>query len=93
MGLFGEEVSGERAVELGLAWAAHDDEHVEREAHTRGPRGRGPSSRRLSAASGARPCPAESHGTSPWARALAADVVAAAQARSVDWPVTPAPEA
>lgn len=33
MGLFGEEVSGERAVELGLAWAAHDDEHVEREAH------------------------------------------------------------
>ncbi|HKX69522.1 MAG TPA: enoyl-CoA hydratase-related protein [Intrasporangium sp.] len=33
MGLFGEEVSGERAVELRLAWAAHDDEHVEREAH------------------------------------------------------------
>jgi enoyl-CoA hydratase len=34
MGLFGEEVSGERAVELGLAWAAHDDEHVEPEAHS-----------------------------------------------------------
>lgn len=29
MGLFGEEVSGERAVELGIAWAAHDDAEVE----------------------------------------------------------------
>ncbi|MDV3221389.1 enoyl-CoA hydratase-related protein [Intrasporangium sp.] len=33
MGLFGEEVDGERAVALGLAWAAHDDADVEREAH------------------------------------------------------------
>jgi enoyl-CoA hydratase len=32
MGLFGEEVSGERAVALGLAWAAYDDEQVEPEA-------------------------------------------------------------
>ena len=32
MGLWGEEVSGERAVELGLAWAAYDDEAVEGEA-------------------------------------------------------------
>lgn len=29
MGLFGEEVSGERAVELGIAWAAHEDADVE----------------------------------------------------------------
>lgn len=29
MGLFGEEVPGERAVELGIAWAAHDDAEVE----------------------------------------------------------------
>ncbi|WP_415830788.1 enoyl-CoA hydratase-related protein, partial [Janibacter anophelis] len=29
MGLFGEEVSGERAVELGIAWSAHDDAEVE----------------------------------------------------------------
>ena len=28
MGLFGEEVDGDRAVALGLAWAAHDDEAV-----------------------------------------------------------------
>ncbi|WP_353353625.1 enoyl-CoA hydratase-related protein [Intrasporangium sp. DVR] len=33
MGLFGEEVSGERAVQLGLAWSAHDDAEVETEAH------------------------------------------------------------
>ena len=33
LGLFGEEVGGDRAVELGLAWAAHDDEEVEGEAH------------------------------------------------------------
>jgi enoyl-CoA hydratase len=32
MGLFGEEADGERAVQLGLAWAAYDDEDVEREA-------------------------------------------------------------
>lgn len=32
MGLFGAEVSGARAVELGLAWAAYDDEQVEPEA-------------------------------------------------------------
>lgn len=32
MGLFGEEVDGERAVALGLAWAAYDDEDVLREA-------------------------------------------------------------
>jgi enoyl-CoA hydratase len=29
MGLFGEEVDGERAVALGLAWATYDDEQVE----------------------------------------------------------------
>jgi enoyl-CoA hydratase len=29
MGLFGEEVSGERAVALGLAWSAHDDADVD----------------------------------------------------------------
>ncbi len=29
MGLFGEEVSGERAVDLGIAWSAHEDEEVE----------------------------------------------------------------
>ncbi|MEO6997426.1 MAG: enoyl-CoA hydratase-related protein [Terracoccus sp.] len=29
MGLFGDEVDGERAVALGLAWAAHDDAEVE----------------------------------------------------------------
>lgn len=33
MGLFGEEVDGARAVQLGLAWAAHDDADVEAEAH------------------------------------------------------------
>lgn len=32
MGLFGEEVDGARAVELGLAWAAYDDADVEGEA-------------------------------------------------------------
>lgn len=32
LGLFGEEVSGARAVELGLAWAAYDDDQVEAEA-------------------------------------------------------------
>lgn len=32
MGLFGEEVDGERAVALGLAWAAYDDDAVEAEA-------------------------------------------------------------
>jgi enoyl-CoA hydratase len=32
MGLFGEEINGERAVELGLAWAAHDDADVEAES-------------------------------------------------------------
>lgn len=32
MGLFGEEVRGARAVELGLAWAVHDDEEVEQAA-------------------------------------------------------------
>ncbi|EWT07189.1 enoyl-CoA hydratase [Intrasporangium chromatireducens Q5-1] len=32
MGLFGEEVDGERAVQLGLAWAAYDDVSVEPEA-------------------------------------------------------------
>jgi enoyl-CoA hydratase len=32
MGLFGEEVTGVQAVELGLAWAAYDDEQVEPEA-------------------------------------------------------------
>jgi enoyl-CoA hydratase len=32
MGLFGDEVNGERAVELGLAWAAYDDDVVEAEA-------------------------------------------------------------
>lgn len=32
MGLFGEEVDGERAVALGLAWAAYDDEEVEPQA-------------------------------------------------------------
>ncbi|WP_068398186.1 enoyl-CoA hydratase-related protein [Kribbia dieselivorans] len=34
MGLFGDEISGERAVELGMAWAAHDDAQVEEAAHT-----------------------------------------------------------
>jgi enoyl-CoA hydratase len=29
MGLFGEEVDGDRAVALGLAWAAYDDAEVE----------------------------------------------------------------
>ncbi|MDC5697605.1 enoyl-CoA hydratase-related protein [Intrasporangium calvum] len=33
LGLFGTEVDGERAVQLGLAWAAHDDADVEPEAH------------------------------------------------------------
>lgn len=32
MGLFGEEVRGERAVDLGIAWAAHEDEAVEQAA-------------------------------------------------------------
>ncbi|WP_076263280.1 enoyl-CoA hydratase-related protein [Intrasporangium flavum] len=32
LGLFGAEVDGERAVELGLAWAAHDDADVEEQA-------------------------------------------------------------
>jgi enoyl-CoA hydratase len=32
MGLFGEEVDGDRAVALGLAWAAYDDADVEGEA-------------------------------------------------------------
>jgi len=32
MGLFGEEVDGERAVALGLAWAAYDDAEVEERA-------------------------------------------------------------
>jgi enoyl-CoA hydratase len=32
MGLFGEEVVGERAVALGLAWAAYDDADVEQQA-------------------------------------------------------------
>jgi enoyl-CoA hydratase len=32
MGLFGEEVDGGRAVQLGLAWAAYDDDVVESEA-------------------------------------------------------------
>lgn len=32
LGLFGEEVDGERAVALGLAWAAYDDDDVLREA-------------------------------------------------------------
>ena len=67
MGLFGEEVSGDRAVALGLAWAAYDDEDVE----ARGSRWR-PGWRRTlrspgawSRASGARPCPAGCPGTSP----------------------------
>lgn len=29
MGLFGEEVDGERAVDLGIAWSAHDDAQVD----------------------------------------------------------------
>lgn len=29
MGLFGEEVDGERAVDLGIAWSAHDDAEVD----------------------------------------------------------------
>ena len=29
MGLFGEEVDGDRAVDLGIAWSAHEDEDVE----------------------------------------------------------------
>lgn len=33
MGLFGDEINGERAVTLGLAWAAHDDADVEAQAH------------------------------------------------------------
>jgi enoyl-CoA hydratase len=32
MGLFGEEIDGERAVALGLAWAAYDDGEVEEQA-------------------------------------------------------------
>lgn len=32
MGLFGEDADGERAVALGLAWAAYDDEEVESQA-------------------------------------------------------------
>lgn len=32
LGLFGDEVDGERAVDLGLAWAAYDDEEVEARA-------------------------------------------------------------
>ncbi|WP_323097325.1 enoyl-CoA hydratase-related protein [Intrasporangium sp. YIM S08009] len=32
LGLFGAEVDGQRAVDLGLAWAAHDDADVEQEA-------------------------------------------------------------
>lgn len=32
LGLFGDEVDGERAVALGLAWAAHDDAEVEQQA-------------------------------------------------------------
>ena len=32
LGLFGAEVDGRRAVDLGLAWAAHDDADVEQEA-------------------------------------------------------------
>jgi enoyl-CoA hydratase len=32
LGLFGDEVDGERAVALGLAWAAHDDADVEEQA-------------------------------------------------------------
>ena len=35
MGLFGEEVSGERAVDLGIAWSAHEDEDVEEAARSR----------------------------------------------------------
>jgi len=34
LGLFGDEVDGDRAVALGLAWAAYDDEHVESQAKT-----------------------------------------------------------
>ena len=33
MGLFGAEVDGDRAVALGLAWAAYDDAEVEQRAH------------------------------------------------------------
>ena len=29
MGLFGEEVDGARAVDLGIAWSAHEDPEVE----------------------------------------------------------------
>lgn len=33
MGVFGEEIDGARAVQLGMAWAAVDDDQVESEAH------------------------------------------------------------
>ncbi len=33
MGLFGEEVNGARAVDLGIAWSAHEDHEVEESAH------------------------------------------------------------
>ncbi len=32
MGLFGEEVTGERAADLGIAWSAHEDDEVEEAA-------------------------------------------------------------
>lgn len=34
MGLFGEEVDGTRAVDLGIAWSAHEDDEVEGAART-----------------------------------------------------------
>lgn len=34
MGMFGEELSGERAVALGMAWSAHEDDEVEAAAQT-----------------------------------------------------------
>ena len=68
LGLFGEEVDGDRAVALGLAWAAYDDGDVQdRALALAGAGGDGPRPRppRWWRASGARPCPAACRGTSP----------------------------
>ena len=68
LGLFGDEVDGDRAVALGLAWAAYDDGDVQDARAGRSPAG----SRRTprspagwSRASAARPRPAACRGTSP----------------------------
>ena len=80
LGLFGEEVDGERAVALGLAWAAYDDERRARPrpraggAGGRGPRARPPHGGELPARDGAG---WHAVGRRRRARAVTADVVAA----------------